>query len=231
MKLHLKRYAAPTSWLMKRKEAKFVMRPKPGAHSLRYGLPLSLVLREMLGFAQNAAEATKILQTKEIIVDGKVRKEPRFIVGLMDVISIPVSGEHYRILLDGKGRLFPMKIDEKESNVKICKVKGKMKTKKGVVQISLHDGRSILTDKEIKVGDSVVINPADNKIKQVLELKKGAYVYMARGKHAGDKGVMLDTSREKIIYERADKKKVETLKDYVFVVGEDKPLVRIENES
>ena len=231
MKAHLKRYVSPASWLIKRKEEKFVSRPKPGSHNLRNGLPLGLILRDMLGYAQSIAEATKILQTKEIIVDGKIRRESRFIVGLMDVISIPASGEHYRVLLGKDGRLFPAQIDEKESKVKICKVKGKRVIKKGGVQINLHDGRNILTDKAVKVGDSVVINPAENKIKEVLELKKGAYVYMVRGKHAGDGGIMLDTLGERIIYERTDKRKVETLKDYVFVVGDGKPLLKIENED
>ena len=52
-KNHLKRIAAPKAWAVKRKEGAFLIRPNPGAHSLRSGLPITVVLRDLLGIAKS----------------------------------------------------------------------------------------------------------------------------------------------------------------------------------
>ena len=102
---HLKRIAAPRTWLVQRKENTFIIRPKPGAHSLEYGLSLGVILRDVLKVGKTLAEVKKILNNKEILVDGKRRKDYRFIVGLFDVISIPALKQYHRVSLDNKGRI------------------------------------------------------------------------------------------------------------------------------
>jgi small subunit ribosomal protein S4e len=39
-----------------------------------------------------------------IKVDNKIRRDPRFPLGIMDVVSIEKTGENFRILYDVKGR-------------------------------------------------------------------------------------------------------------------------------
>ena len=39
-----------------------------------------------------------------IKVDGKVRRDPRYPLGQMDVVSVERTNEHFRILYDVKGR-------------------------------------------------------------------------------------------------------------------------------
>lgn len=57
-----------------------------------------------------------------IKVDGKVRTDPTFPAGFMDVISIEKTGEHFRLVYDTKGRFTIHRITETEAEYKLCKV-------------------------------------------------------------------------------------------------------------
>ena len=59
----------------------------------------------MLGIVDTRAEAKRVLSEGKILVDGVIRKDLRFPVGLLDVITIPLENVAYRVLLDSKGRL------------------------------------------------------------------------------------------------------------------------------
>src|SRR3990167_5629856 len=122
MKKHLKRLAAPKSWPIKRKGEKFITRPLAGSHEFGLATSLTIMLKDVLGIAKNNREVKHILNNKEILVDGKRRKEPRFLVGLMDVLSIPETKENFRILLDKKGRLRLAKISEDDAKIKLSKI-------------------------------------------------------------------------------------------------------------
>ncbi|MFC1801121.1 30S ribosomal protein S4e [Nanoarchaeota archaeon] len=227
MKDHLKRNFVPKNWPIKRKAARFLIRPKPSGHPMESGLPLAVILRDVLGHVQTLREVKKVLHDNDVLVDSKRRKDPKFLVGLFDVLSLPVVKEDYRLLFDKKGKLSLLAIDEKEAKIKVAKVIGKRALKKGKVQLNLHDGKNILSDDKIKVGDSVVLSLPDNKIQQVLPLKEKAQVYLVKGKRAGSSGVLKEISGNKAIYE-SGKEKIETLKDYIMVVGEDKPIIKLE---
>ena len=83
-----------------------------------------MLLQQRLKYALNRDEARKIVIDKEglIKVDGKIRRDPRYPLGQMDVISIERTNEHFRILYDTKGRFQPHRIDAKEAAFKLCKV-------------------------------------------------------------------------------------------------------------
>ena len=93
MKNHLKLIAAPKTWFVPRKTNVFTLRPSPGAHSLSYGMPLGLLLRDQLKVASTMGEARKIISNKEVLVDGVARTDHRFIVGLFDVLSSAENNE------------------------------------------------------------------------------------------------------------------------------------------
>jgi len=59
-----------------------------------------------LRYALTAQEVVKIVKDKEglIKVDNKIRRDPKFPLGIMDVVSIEKTGEHFRLLYDVKGR-------------------------------------------------------------------------------------------------------------------------------
>jgi small subunit ribosomal protein S4e len=181
----------------------------------------------MLSYGKTNKEVKNILNKQEVLVDGVRRKETKFIVGLMDVISIPSLKESFRVILNKNGKLDIIKIDENESKTKICKIIGK-KMIKNMVQVNLFDGRNIISEnKECNVGDSLVIEVPKQNIKSTLKLNRGASVLITKGKNAGRIAVVDDIKGD-IMKCRADDDVFETLKSYAFVVGNEKPVLKVE---
>jgi len=226
MKKHLKRPKIPKSWPIKRRGIVFIIRPNPGSHPFKLGIPLGLVLRDSLDKGKNAKEVRKILHDNEILVDGIRRKDPKFPVGIMDVIEIKKSNELFRIVLD-QGKINPIPIDKRESGIKACKVIGKNKVK-GKTQLNLYDGKNILIEKDdYKTGDTVVIGLPKQEIKEHIKLEKGCFIYLIGGKHSGDIGKIEDIVSNKITYKNEKGVVIETLKKYVFVIGKEKPVLSL----
>lgn len=123
-KKHLKRIAAPSHWMLDKLTGVYAPRPSTGPHKLRECIPLILVLRNRLKYALNGSEVKKIVKDREglIKVDNKIRRDPTFPLGFMDVLSIDKTGENFRILYDVKGRYQAHKINDEESQFKLCKV-------------------------------------------------------------------------------------------------------------
>merc|ERR1712116_26265 len=86
-KKHLKRLAAPKSWMLDKLGGVFAPRPSTGPHKLRESLPMVVFLRNRLKYALNNSEVTKIVMQRLIKVDGKVRTDPNYPAGFMDVIN------------------------------------------------------------------------------------------------------------------------------------------------
>lgn len=226
-KQHISRLAAPNSWNVPKKTTKYITRPLPGAHPLKMGMPLNLVLRDNLHLASKAKEVKTILHKGDVLIDGKIRKEPKFIVGLMDVITIPKAKKSYRILLSKKGKLTPIEIDENEAKLKLAKITNKINVKGKKLQLNLSDGRNILVDKDdFKTGSSVVIQLPENKVKESIPLEKGSSILLTGGKHIGSIGVIDAIEGDKVVYKDGDNNYT-TLKKYALVVGKGKPMIKM----
>ncbi len=219
MKNHLKLIAAPKTWFVPRKTKVFTLRPSPGAHSLGFGMSLGLLLRDELKLASTMGEARKIANSKEVLVDGVARTDHRFIVGLFDVLSVPKLKKQYRMLLDKKGRLRLAEISAKESSVKLAKVVGKTALKGGKIQFNLHDGRNIVSESKAQVGDTFLVHVPEVKVAKIFPAKQGAKVFLIKGKHAGDVGVLKEIKGAEATY-TVDGADVDTAKEYLFVVGD-----------
>ena len=102
------------------------------------------MLQQRLGYAFGRTDAIKICRQKEglIKIDGKIRRDHRFPLGQMDVVTIEKTNEFFRILLDVKGRFIPHKIDAKEASFKLCRVTKKYIGKNKIPFVTTHDGRS-----------------------------------------------------------------------------------------
>lgn len=218
MKNHLKRIATQRTWILDRKGAKFTLRPNPGAHKFSQGLALGFVLRDMLKLTSTMSEVEKLLNNNDILVDGKKKKDRKEIVGLFDRISIPVLNKHYTLNLDFKGRLIAEELSAKDVEQKICKVVGKTVIKGGKLQLNLYDGKNILTDKTVKVGDSVILSLPKLEIKEVLPLKEGVKVFLTKGKHAGASGKLKSLEGETARYLNEAGEEIETTKKYLYVM-------------
>lgn len=221
---HLKRVPAPKFWPVRGKKGQFVIKPNPGPHPIAKGLPLGLLLRDHLKIAPTLAEIKKILNAGQVLVDGKIRKDHRFVVGLFDMVHLPLNMTFYRLLADSRGKLGLLPVDQKEAGFKICKITGKKILPGGKFQFNLHDSRCLVENIPARVGDSLVIGLPDSKVRELLPLKEGAAVYLLEGKHGGDLGTLEKIAGSNAVYRR-EGRTIETSKKYLFVVGRDQPLI------
>jgi len=151
-------------------------------------------------------------------------------VGFMDVLSFPEINKHYRLVINKHGKLDLISINKDEANFKVCKIIGKTKLKKGLLQLNLDDSSNIIVKEDkYKLGDSLVIE-FPNNIKEVLKFEKGALVYLIKGKHIGKVGKIKDIAKEHIILKTKDGQEFKALKSYAFIIGKEKPSLTIENK-
>jgi small subunit ribosomal protein S4e len=237
-KKHLKRLPAPRDWPIKRKEAKFTTRVVPGPHPKDHCIPLAILLREVLGYAHNMREVKTILASGQVTVDGRVRKDPRFPVGMMDVIQIASSGERFRILPKKRGGLRMVNIDESEVSFKLCRVEKKKMIPGGKLQLTLHDGRNIRLPENAKPSDystldTLKIAIPDQTIMDAIPLTEGVYAIVSRGRNVGIEGKVLQidhrlgTHASTVTLEDPQGNRFQTALDYVFVVGKKKSEVAL----
>lgn len=234
---HLKRLAAPANWQLPRKERTFTVRPSPGPHSMDKSLPLLLVVRDTLKYADNAREAKKIIQMGKILIDGVKRKEYKHPVGLMDVLSIPEMNENYLVLFDESGRISLKKTDK--TGVKLCKIVNKTVIKGGHIQLNLHDGRNQIVkvsdatkaqETSYKTGDSVLVSVPEQAIVGHVAFNEGTLAYITGGKHVGEFAKVVEVEKRTlysdiVTLENKDGEKFKTIKPYVFIVGQDEPVI------
>jgi small subunit ribosomal protein S4e len=229
-KRQIKRLAAPKSMKLLRKEMTWTVKSAPGPHGLESSVPLLMVIRDYLKLAGNAREAKKVIKEGQILVDGRAVYDPKIGLGFMDVLEIPSAKLHYRVVLDKKGRILMHELKSK-ADFKLCRVQKKTMIKGKKVQVTLHDGRNIVTEKsEYGNGDVLKIAVPKQEVTEKFELKKGNTAYITDGKHAGEIGKIEEVlkgtaSRRPIVLIKSKEKEFSTPADYVFVVGKDKPVV------
>lgn len=224
---HLKRLAAPRTWQIRRKKFTFVTKPVPGPHDKQTGISLGTILKETLNYAVTNREAKKILNANEIKVDGKMRKDLRFPVGVFDTIEFSSTNEHYRIVISKKGIIELIKIGKEEASIKPCKIIGKTMVK-GKIQLNLFDGNNISAGSgSYKVGDTLLLSVPDRKIAKHLKLDKKASIFLTGGKHIGETGNVEDVIEDKIIYKNSEGDLIETSRKYAFVIGDTNPSITV----
>ena len=226
---HVKRLKAPKTWRIERKVAKWTVKPSPGPHPVDRSIPLLIVVRDLLKLADTGREARKIIAAREILVDGRARRDYKFPCGFMDVISIPKMNEYYRVLFDSRGVLQLTKIDEERAKWKLCRIENKTMVKGGKIQLNLHDGRNIIVEgNEYKTGDVLRISVPEQEILEVIPMEKGNLAMIIGGKHTGQIAEI-----EEVIITRSPLPNIvklkgfSTIKPYVFPIGKDKPLVQL----
>ena len=231
VKNHLTRLAAPKTWPIKRKGIKFITRPNPGAYTLREGISLNLVMERLLKYAKTSRESKKILNSGKIFINGKIVKNHRYSLGVMDVLSIPELKEYYLLIKNTKNKFKLMKLNEKDARGRTTKIVNKTIMGKGKVQLNFFDGRNLIVDNDsYKTGDSLVISFKDKKILNHLKLEKGSMIYIIKGKRAGMVGKLIDfkklnEGKTNVLFE-SEGEKIETSKDYVLVIGD----MKLKNE-
>lgn len=183
---HMKRLASPKAMgLHDKKARKWLINTAPGPHPKKHALPLAVLLRDVLKVVDTAREAKRVLAARRVEVDGRVRSDDKFPVGLMDVVSLPLAGKQFRIFIDRKCRLMPVEISKEEAASKIVRVVKKHTVPGGKLNLTFHDGRNMLGDNHVRVGDSVVLSLPVVKMGGHLRRDKGCRCLIVEGKHAG----------------------------------------------
>ncbi len=233
---HLKRYKAPENWPIHPKEYTWTVKTNPGPHPLDESMPLLIIVRDVLKLADTAREAKIIINKGSILIDGRVRKDYKFPVGFMDVIEIPKSGKVYRVLPDEKGRLILHPISKENKEFKLCRIENKTTIKDGKTQLNLHDGRNYLTEDEYKPADVIMLKIPEQEIQDHIKFENGTLGLITGGKHIGEIGSIKEititkSSMPNTVIIEGEGKTFQTLKDYVFVLGKEKPMISLPGGS
>jgi len=210
----LKRQMAPKYWGITRKNKRFVITVRPGAHAKNQSIPTAVLLRDTLKRVTTLREAKAVIYDGKIDVDGITRKSLHHSIGLMDVITLDGTSDIYRLVpKDGK-LLNPVTI------------------RGGKTQLGFHDGRSLITDTDVNVNDSCLIQVPEQKILEVIKLEEKSQVIVIKGVNAGrigyiDKIKNGTFSLSKRIDLVMDDKKIEIPVNLIMLIGKEKPVIQI----
>jgi len=224
-KKHLKRLNAPKHWMLSKMDGIWAPRPSQGPHKLRESLPLILILRNRLKYALTGKETKMICMEKHIQVDGKVRTDPNFPAGFMDVVEIPKAGDQFRLIFDTKGRYALHRIDDEEKKFKLCRIKRQEISKKNVPFVVTHDGRTLrYPDPLIKVDDVVKIDIASGRILDFIKFEVGKLAMITKGGNTGRVGTVLHVEKHPgsfdiVSIRDANGNSFSTRKENVFIIG------------
>lgn len=208
---------------------RFVHKSKAGAHSKNTSVPLVFAVRNLLSIAKDGKEAKRIITSGAIKVNGTVRKDTHFNVGLFDLVE-NVSGKmKYRAVYDSHGRLGLVDVEAKAKEEKLCRIIKKKTMDRGMIQLTVDDGSTFREKKtNLKVGDTIKVELPSRKIVEDYGLKKGNTVYVTGGTHVATiakiQGIIEGTmSRPKLLeLEEKSGEKFLTVQKNVFVIGEGK---------
>ncbi len=176
--MHAKRQTISKSLPIPRKGTDYIV---VASREKKNGVPLLIILRDILKLAKNRRETKKILNSGEVFVNDKMIKKDNFSVLPFDIIQ--VVDKSYELTFSDRGKFMVKETEKKE---KILKIIGKRLVKNKQMQLNLMYGRNILSNEKVNVGDSVIIS--EGKIVKVIYLEKGREAVIFAGKNKGKHG-------------------------------------------
>jgi small subunit ribosomal protein S4e len=225
MSNHQKRLSVPKSWPVERKTETFTVKAGAGPHG-ESGVPLLIVLRDVLGYVDSRKEARYALDQGSVLINGTAVSDEERPVGMFDILAFSEREEYYRVFPGQGGRLSLTPIDEESAGSKLGKVVNKQHVPGGAVQLTLHDGQTLVVeDGSYDTDDSLVVANDDDAIVARFEYEEGALVTAVSGEHAGEVGRIDEIqvtpgSADNIVRVEQDDGAFETVEDYVVVIDE-----------
>jgi len=228
----LKRQMAPMFWGINRKEKRFVITVRPGSHAKNNSIPSAVLLRDTLKKVKTLREAKSSIYGGKVKVDGIIQKSLHHSIGLMDVIELEGITDVYRLVPYSGHLLEPIKINATEKSKKLVKVKSKTTNKGGKTHLGFHDGRTIITDMNVNIDDTCLLQIPKQKILDVIKFEKNSQVIVTRGINAGRIGLINEIKQgtftlPKRISLLIDDKTIEIPANITMVVGKEKPVIQI----
>lgn len=238
---HLRSYEAPVFWPISVKERHWAIKPSPGPHPIYRSIPLGSLIRDVLKLALTSREARKALSKGLVKVDGKVRRDYRFPVGFMDVVEIVTARKFYRIVPDETLYMKPIEIDEADSKIKPLRIENKTSQRGGAIQLNLFDGSNVLISKgeessplsDVTTYSTVLLSLPERKVLEYFPLAEGSYAIVIGGKNIGARGTIVEIKKAQkkkmslVTIRKEDSSLVQTSLEKVYVIGREKPAIKI----
>ncbi|KAJ3849266.1 ribosomal family S4e-domain-containing protein [Lentinula lateritia] len=174
-KKHLKRLAAPSSWILDKLGGTYFF------------------FKNRLKYALTGREVTSIVMQRLIKIDGKVRtaSDPSYPAGLTVRRTFPSLIRRQRPICHSP-------YNPEEATYKLLKVKKVAILARGVPHVVTHDGRTIrYPDPLIKVNDTIKFDIEQEKFTDFVKYDTGNLVMITGGRNMGRAGVIVH--REKYI--------------------------------
>ncbi len=228
----LKRQMAPSFWGISRKNKRFAITVRPGSHSKAHSIPTAILLRDILKIVTTLREAKSTIYGGKVTIDGVKRKSLHHSIGLMDVVELENISDVYRFVPKDSHILKPLKINETEKTKKLAKVISKTSIKSGKTQLGFHDGRSMISDIDVNVGDSCLLEIPKQKILEVIKLEQGCQVIITLGINAGQIGTIKKIEEgtfnlpRRVLLELSERE-IEISTEMIMVVGKEKPVIQV----
>ena len=228
----LKRQMAPQFWGITRKNKRFVITVKPGPHKKSESIPTAVFLRDTLKIVTSLREAKASIYSGKVKIDGVVRKSLHHAIGLMDVVELENVSDIYRLVPAEEKMLKPIKINESEKSKKLVTVTSKTTINKDKLQIGFHDGRSIISDSKVNIGDTCLIQIPDVKILEIIKLEIGSQGLVTRGNNVGQIGKIEDIEEGTFILPKRviltlEDRKIEIPADIIMPIGKGEPIIQL----
>ena len=229
----LKRQMSPLFWKINRKDKRFVITVRPGSHPKNNSIPSAVLLRDTLNIVNTLREAKSSIYGGKVKVDGVIQKSLHHSIGLMDVVELENANDIYRLVPKNGQTLFPIKINENEKSKKLVRVKSKTSISGGRTQLGFHDGRTVITDTSVNVGDTCLLQIPEQKILDVIKFEKNSQVIIIKGTNAGRVGTINEIKEgtftlPKRISLLIDDNTVEIPAHITMAIGKEKPIIQIE---
>jgi len=229
----LKRQMSPLFWGINRKDKRFVITVRPGSHPKNNSIPTAVLLRDTLNIVNTLREAKSSIYGGNVKVDGVIQKSLHHSIGLMDVVELENVNDIYRLVPKNGQTLFPIKINENEKSKKLVRVKSKTSISGGRTQLGFHDGRTVITDTSVNVGDTCLLQIPEQKILEVIKFEKNSQVIIIKGTNAGRVGTINEIKEgtftlPKRISLLIDDNTVEIPAHITMAIGKEKPIIQIE---
>jgi small subunit ribosomal protein S4e len=183
--MHINRNNVSKSWPIPRKSGTKYL--AVSTHNVRESIPLIVIMRDILKLVRTAKEMKKIINERQVKINGKEIRTIKYPVGLLDVISLN-SGKNYKSVIGKNKKYLFEEVTGKESETKYIKITGKKILSKNETQLNLIDGRNIISKEDAKTGDSLLFNFNSNKIEKIIKMEKGKKGLIFKGKHASKFG-------------------------------------------
>jgi small subunit ribosomal protein S4e len=194
---HLKRNKIGKFWAIPRKGTKYLAL---ASHNAKESIPLVIVMRDLLKLVRNKKELKRMLNEKAILINHKEIRETNYPVCLFDIITIPSTKKNFKATISKHKKMVFEEVLGKEAETKLYKVLNKKLLSVKIIQLNLSQGKNILSNEKINIGDSIVLNLKDNKILSIIPIEKGKIAFVLKGKHIGHSGKILE------VLERGGKK-------------------------